>query len=59
MKYEVIHTPKEMFEDAVEYLQRRSRNTRLGRMKKRQRLYREFDEFDERASGKEGLPVDE
>lgn len=59
MKYEVIHTPKEMFEDAVEYLQRRIRNTRLGRTKKRQRLYSEFDEFDERASGKEGLPVDE
>ena len=59
MKYEVIHTPKEMFEDAVEYLQRRIRNTRLGRMKKCQRLYSEFNEFDEKASGKERLPVDD
>lgn len=59
MKYEVIHTPKEMFEDAVEYLQRRIRNTRLGRMKKCQRFYSEFKEFDEKTSGKERLPVDD
>jgi hypothetical protein len=56
MKYELIHTPKPLFEAGARYLQQRIENTRLGKMKQGQRLYSPFESFDEQAGNDEGLP---
>jgi hypothetical protein len=57
MKYELIHTPKQLFEVGARYLQKRIEDTRLGKMKRGQRLYSSFQDFDAQASNKEGLPA--
>ena len=59
IKYELIHTPKALFEQGVRYLQRRIENTRLGRTKQGQKLYSTFEDFDERTSDNESLPAQE
>ena len=56
MKYELIHTPKTLFEAGARYLQQRIENTRLGKMKQGQRLYNPFEDFDEQAGNDEDLP---
>jgi hypothetical protein len=57
MKYELIHTPRTLFEAAARYLQQRIENTRLGKMKHGRNLYSRFEDFDEQASDDEGLPT--
>ena len=46
MKYDLKHTPKDLFDAAVGYLHRRIANTRLGRMRTGQKLFSSFDGFD-------------
>lgn len=52
MKFSIANTPLELFQDAVEYFQRRIRNSKLGRMKAREgnRLFETFEEFLSRSS---------
>jgi hypothetical protein len=57
MKYELIHTPKTLFDAGARYLQERIESTRLGKMKRMQKLYSAFQDFDEQTSNDEGLPV--
>lgn len=46
MKYELIHTPKTLFEAGALYLQQRIEKTQLGRIKRGQKLYSAFTDFD-------------
>lgn len=48
LKYDAKHTPIELFDNGVRFLQHRIESTMLGRMRKQegQRLYSSFDEFD-------------
>ncbi|RPI63463.1 MAG: hypothetical protein EHM48_02425 [Planctomycetaceae bacterium] len=57
MKYELIHTPKTLFDAGMRYLQKRIENTQLGKMKRTQKLYSVFQDFDEQASNNEPLPA--
>lgn len=47
MKFTIAHTPLDRFEDAVAFLQRRIRNSKLGRIKAGEgnRLFETFEEF--------------
>lgn len=47
MKFTIAHTPLDRFDEAVTYLQRRIRNTKLGRMKAAEGnpLFQSFEEF--------------
>ncbi len=49
MKYNIKDTPQDMFDRAVEYLQKRINNTKLGRIKKNrgQELFFRFETFDQ------------
>jgi len=49
MKYNIKDTPRDMFERAVEYLQKRISNTKLGRIRKKsgQKLFSEYETFDQ------------
>jgi hypothetical protein len=47
LKYRLSETPLELFEQAVEFLQRRIRNSMLGRTRQSQKLFSAYDEFCE------------
>jgi hypothetical protein len=49
MKYNIKDTPIDMFDRAVEYLQKRISNTKLGRIRKKsgQKLFSGFETFDQ------------
>lgn len=57
MRYGMAGTPTGLFEDGVQYLQRRIRNTKLGRIKRGQRLFCTFEEFEGQGSDAGGPPV--
>jgi hypothetical protein len=56
LKYELKNTPVELFNKAVEFLQERIANTKLGRIKRKQgsKLFSDFERFDQETSDGSG-----
>jgi hypothetical protein len=61
VKYELKHTPKELFNRAAEFLQRRIERTVIGklRVKAKQAVYSSFDEFDSHGAASQEIPSSE
>jgi hypothetical protein len=57
MKYSIKDTPRDIFDIAVEYLQKRISNTKLGRIEKNrgQELFSTFETFDQKKDQRELL----